>query len=219
LKEIPASTRAWRVERNVMDADGTLILSYVPLSGTSALAHKLAEAHVRPCLYVNLTDTNGFKAAEFIKSWLEDHEIEVLTVVGPDSNRDPRAYRSTKQILRTSIQLALIEEASVNPVYAAISGMPRTVGEAVDLLLAEISFRDRVRIAKMETADLASLDYFMGDSIRYGFGLGRGNADLLVSCRRVAREKDLHPDDAPAVIIKAMWDRLRQTHGLRVLKS
>jgi len=42
---------------------------------------------------------------------------------------------------------------------------------------------------------------------------GRGNDALTESCRSLAEEDGLHDETASMVIIEALWERLRQTHG------
>jgi hypothetical protein len=60
---------------------------------------------------------------------------------------------------------------------------PGTIGEAVDLLIEELSFGDQTVIANMRESDLANLDVIFGMRIKVEFGLGNGNKDLLQSCR------------------------------------
>jgi len=58
----------------------------------------------------------------------------------------------------------------------------------------------------------------MDQYIREQFGLGRGNEELMQFCRSISGENDLHEETGSAIIINALWERLRQTHALRVLK-
>ena len=96
--------------------------------------------------------------------------------------------------------------------------LPKNVDQAVDLLISELTLKDKTKIAKMGEYDLSALPFTIGQYIREHFGLGRGNEDLMQSCCSLAEEDDLHEETASMVIIEALWNRLRQTHGLRVVK-
>ena len=87
------------------------------------------------------------------------------------------------------------------------------------MLLSELPLRDKTNIANMTEQDLVSLHPMLGKYIRNRFGLWSENKDLLASCRFVSGNKELHEDDASAVIIKEVWKKLRENHVLRVVKS
>ena len=40
----------------------------------------------------------------------------------------------------------------------------------------------------------------------------------MKDCRFMAKDKDLHENDAAALIVKELWKKLRKTHALRVIK-
>jgi len=44
------------------------------------------------------------------------------------------------------------------------------------------------------------------------------NAELLFSCKRASGEEHIDPDYAPIAIIEKLWERLRESHRLRVVK-
>lgn len=96
--------------------------------------------------------------------------------------------------------------------------LPKTVDEAVERLISELPLKDRTKIAKMGEDDLSALPLTMGQYIREQFGLGRGNKELMESCCSLSGEDDIHEETASMVVIEALWERLRQTHALRVLK-
>lgn len=97
-------------------------------------------------------------------------------------------------------------------------GHPKSVDKAVNRLISELTLKDKSTISKMDKEDLSALPFTIGQYIREEFGLGRGNEELMESCRSVSGEDALHEESASMVIIEALWERLRQTHGLRVVK-
>ena len=94
---------------------------------------------------------------------------------------------------------------------------PKTVGEAVDILMAELPIKSRTDLTNIPEEHLVNLRLTFGIHIRDKFRLDTGNRDLLASCRELSQDKYLHHSQAPYVIIKALWKRLQETHKLRVV--
>ena len=94
---------------------------------------------------------------------------------------------------------------------------PQTVDEALNLLISKLSLKDKSAIAQMSEDDLSNLHFSFGLYIRNRLLYPR-NEKLLESCRQEAMDKYLHWDQASTIIIKRLWDKLRGTHKLRVLK-
>lgn len=92
------------------------------------------------------------------------------------------------------------------------TNLPRTVDEAVDQLMAQMSPDDLTAIREMSVNDLISLHFSLGMTIRNQFGLWRGNDALLESCASVRGVPSgfFHPDSASGVIIEALWRRLQE---------
>ncbi|MFO7601761.1 MAG: putative molybdenum carrier protein [Candidatus Desulfacyla sp.] len=95
LQEMPTASYPKRTEQNVMDSDGTLILSHGKLTGGSALTMKLTKKHNRPCLCIDFLKTNGFQAAQDIHKWITRNKIKVLNVAGARASKDPKIYDAT----------------------------------------------------------------------------------------------------------------------------
>ena len=96
-------------------------------------------------------------------------------------------------------------------------GKPETVDAAVKFLITEMSLKDKSAIAKMSEDDLSDLHFSLGLYIRNRLLYPR-NENLLESCRAEAMDKYLHWDQASGVIIKKLWEKLRETHKLRVVE-
>ena len=109
-------------------------------------------------------------------------------------------------------------ENSMPDHYKASLFMPKTVEEAVDILISKMPLIDKTSIAKMEEHELIGLHPSLGNYIRNAFGLWSGNEALLQDCRLRLGEDDIHEDDASTLIILDLWQRLRKTHSLRVIK-
>jgi hypothetical protein len=101
LQELPESGYTRRTEQNVIDADGTLIISSGELTGGSQYTQKMAVSHQRPWLHINLNQISSFRAVQIIRDWIKAHQIEILNVAGPRSSKEPNIYRSVFNLLET----------------------------------------------------------------------------------------------------------------------
>ena len=95
---------------------------------------------------------------------------------------------------------------------------PKTINEAVSLLLAELGQEVKEEIASLPEGELGILHFGIGADIRNRFGLWTGNKALLLDCQKAKfegrtdmphRVAAIHPDDASGMIIQALWARLR----------
>jgi hypothetical protein len=63
LKEMDTYSYPERTEKNVIDSDGTLIISHGELTGGSGYTRKRAKEDGKPWLHISLNKVNAFKAA------------------------------------------------------------------------------------------------------------------------------------------------------------
>ena len=70
LQETPSNSYADRTEKNVMDADATLIISRGPLNGGSEYTREMAIKHNRLWLHIDLNKIPAFQAAIAINDWI-----------------------------------------------------------------------------------------------------------------------------------------------------
>jgi len=61
LQELHTSSYPEPTEKNIIDSDGTLIMSHGKLTGESKLTQECAEKHSRPCLHIDLYVTSAFR--------------------------------------------------------------------------------------------------------------------------------------------------------------
>jgi len=217
LKEMPTKSYPKRTEQNVIDSHGTLIISHRKLTGGSKYTQDLARKHRRPCLHIDLNKISAFDAAVKINNWLYGYKIEILNVAGSRASKNPEIYEATKEVLKNTLTLGIIEKEIPDPEEMS-QYQPQTVDEAVKFLIAGLPLKDKTAIANLEEEELSFLNMTLGMYIKNKFGLWSGNYELLDSCRFVTGIDDLHEDDASVAIISILWKRLRETHALRVVK-
>lgn len=99
LREMDSDRYRDRTEQNIIDSDGTLIFSYGPLTGGSALTESLAIRHDRPCLVIDLELVPGAEAVAAIETWLQRYAVSVLNVAGPRASGEPRIYHAVYNLL------------------------------------------------------------------------------------------------------------------------
>ena len=124
LREMVSRRYRDRTEKNVVDSDGTLILSLGPLSGGSALTEALALRHDKPCLHLDLELVEQEQAARAIDQWLHRFHIRVLNVAGPRLSSDSRIYEAVygvllavnwEQLTRGTTSLQSLDRPPSNP--------------------------------------------------------------------------------------------------------
>ena len=96
---------------------------------------------------------------------------------------------------------------------------PKTVDQAVERLVSDLPLKDRVYIANLAKEDLYLIHISLRSHIGQELGLWGGNRDLIESCRGVSGSSQLRADDCPAVILEALWRKLRKTHILRAVEK
>jgi len=217
LQEMPTDSYPARTEKNVLDSDGTLIVSHGDLTGGSLYTQEMAMKHGRPCLHIDLTNSNAFKAATEIHTWITRHGIKVLNVAGPRASEDPAIYEATVKLLKAAFYIEVIDTNMPDP-HATSPSQPHSVREAVERLTSEMPLKDKTSMARMNEHELSRLEPTLGRYIKDKFGLWSGNSDLIKSCRYVAHKWDVSEDDASAIIIKELWKKVRNTHLLRTVK-
>ena len=216
LKEMDTEEYAQRTEQNILDGDGTLIISRGKLTDGSELTRILAAEHKKPCLHIDLEKMNPFAGAKDIKSWIVQHDIKVMNVAGPRASKDPDIYELTLKILKVVFYMHTIETNMPEQGRIA-STLPLTVDEAVDWLVSRMSLRDKMETAKLRANELSFLDASLGQYVRDRFGMGGENGSLMASCRIQSGLRDMDTNGASAFIVEKLWVRLRETHRLRLV--
>ena len=226
-KETSSSQYSERTEKNVVAADGTLIISRGSLTGGSGYTREMAIKHGRPWLHIDLNRMAAFHAATAVNNWILKKEIEILNVAGPRASEDPAIYQDTLNILESVYYLGLVEsnmagdDNAKNPIQLQIktSGKdPDNVADAVERLIGSMPIKDKTTVANMSPDELPALHLSLGEYIINNFGLLSGNQKLMNACRAASKEILRNEKDAVTVIIAALWEELQQTHKLRVIK-
>ena len=99
LRELASNRYRDRTEKNVLVADATLIFSFGPLTGGSALTEALAIRHDRPVLHVDFELVDCGQATALVEQWLRALEPAVVNVAGSRASSEPRIYQAVYTLL------------------------------------------------------------------------------------------------------------------------
>ncbi len=226
LQETVSSGYSESIKKNVLDSDGTFILTRGESADPIKFTIDLVERHNRPYLLVDLTKIRSLKAATILNTWITDHNIEILYVTGCRTGKDPKIYQDGVSILESMIYLGLMRSGPAGfiqtPQARSRAAMddkpPQNVNHAVDRLIHELPLKEKTMVANLTVGELGSLQKTLGRYIREKFGLMIGNTGLMASCRFVSKKGVHSESEASMVVIKKLWDQLRKTHKLRVIK-
>lgn len=97
LVELDSTDYIVRTEKNVVDADATLIINIGFLEGGTAQTLDFALKHKKPFLIVNID--NEKDAVGKILDWIKKINPEVLNIAGPRESKCPGIYKRTFEIL------------------------------------------------------------------------------------------------------------------------
>ncbi|MCI5222796.1 MAG: hypothetical protein D3924_09035 [Candidatus Electrothrix sp. AR4] len=100
LQEIDTYRYRDRTLKNVKESDGTLIVSFGPLTGGSALTEALCIRSDRPCLHLNMEHLSINQAVRTIEEWLVGNRIRTLNVAGPRASSNSRIYDTVRELVR-----------------------------------------------------------------------------------------------------------------------
>ena len=209
VQETNSIDYAQRTEFNILDSDGTLIISHGDLKGGSELTQKLARKHHRSCLHIDLNTINEYRAVEIIQSWIDSKDIRVLNVAGPRISEDPNIYEDVQNVLRSLLY---------PPPEFIASSCPSTIMEAVHIINESLSLREKSMIAKIGESDNPNLHKLLGGYIKDKLELQSLEDRLLESSRYTRKKNGINEYDVSSMIIRELWKRLRKSHRLRPVK-
>jgi len=221
LREMKTKSNTRCIERNVLETDGTLILTFADEMPEEALAaRKSADKHHLPWILINLEKTGTFQAAQDIHEWLKEKEIHVIHVVGAtEGTMKKRADKTTSSLLEAVYYLGLIESnmtATSRPITDDGMQPPASIDDIVTLLLTEMSLKDRVIVANMKEDQLELLWPTLGRHIQIRLEHWRQSAQSVSALEKI-EEEAAGTNDISTLIIKKVWEKLRITHRLRIV--
>lgn len=99
LAELESPEYSVRTEKNVVDADATLVFTMGEATGGTAFTIELAQTHNKSLLIVDFMQKDKNKAAQEVIDWLQKAQPEVLNVAGPRESKTPGIYKEVFDVL------------------------------------------------------------------------------------------------------------------------
>jgi hypothetical protein len=196
IQEMPTGSYPKRTEQNVIDSDGTVILTHGKLTGGSKLTQKLANQHQKPCLHINLNEIPDYNAVFLVRKWMYENYVKILNIAGSRTSKEPLIYKKVFDIIkgvywtdRITGQNQNFDEPGETP------GKVSTVEEAVDQILAEFPIKDQVEAANLTEEDLAILQAVLAEYIRDKLNEWSVSKELYADCLKKADDELLDEAD------------------------
>jgi hypothetical protein len=98
LQETDSPYYQVRTEKNVREADGTLILTRGKPKGGTALTIELAQKHDKPHLVIDFSKKCD---PSQVQEWSRKENIKILNVAGPRESENPGIYRQALEFLKS----------------------------------------------------------------------------------------------------------------------
>ncbi len=97
IMELSKGADGENLEKNVLDADGTIIFSFGMLTPNAVESLNFAKAHKKPWLHIDLeTEKNP---GLLLRKWLHKFEVRVVNVAGRSAAKVPGLKKSVNDIL------------------------------------------------------------------------------------------------------------------------
>ena len=214
------------IERNVKESTGTLIVSVGELNDDSKYARKMTMKYAHQSFVVDLELTPSFEAVSLVNDWIQLHNIDVLYILGPFTYEYLNIDRHMTIIIEGALLLNLMDAPQgskatdyyKNMYLQKLPVLPKTVDEAVDQIISDMSLEERVRMANFDKEELRVINYSLSIFIRNQLFMKDINKTLFESCRTLSGNKNLNEGTAALVIIERLWEKLRKAYRLRVVK-
>jgi hypothetical protein len=226
LQDLNTDNHLECIERNVKESTGTLIISVGELNDDSKYARKITIKNSHQVFVVDLELTPSFEATTIVYDWIQKYNIDELYIIGPFTYEYLNIDRHMTIIVEGALLLDLMDAPQGSKVTDYYKDMylqklpvlPKTVDEAVDQMITDMTLEERVRMASFDKEELRVINYSMSIFIRNQLFMKDINKELFESCRMVSGNKNLNEGTAALVIIERLWEKLRGTHTLRVVK-
>lgn len=187
------------VRRNILQADGTLIISDGPLPAPYRWSLEFSTKRNKPCLEINLAEAPEFLAAGRIIAWVFKNQIEEINVIGPTPEDSTDIYQTTKDIFSTALYMAVVKDQMHGPRAPKARPGAFAKDHIVEDIISQLSLKDRVALARLPQGDIHRMHSMF-------------RAFIL---KQVGPACD---EDEYLGLIDQLWHRLKSSHGLRRVK-
>jgi hypothetical protein len=105
LKEIANPSYFERLEKNIIDSEGTVILTYGQLIRGAIATKNLAGKYNKPCLLLQLNEFTFGQAVSSIRKWMDKNAIEKIFFTGSKPIASPNIHQEVIKIIEGICQV------------------------------------------------------------------------------------------------------------------
>jgi len=98
--ELKSKSYPVRTEKNVVDADATVVFTYSKMGSGSALTIRLANQHDKPCLHIDLSKRQDDEPVEKVSEWIDRIKPHILNVAGSRESSAIGIYSMVYNVLK-----------------------------------------------------------------------------------------------------------------------
>ena len=220
-REYPARTR-----QNILDSDGTVVISRGPLTGGSALTDAFARKTDRWVCTIDLLEQDIFEAALILHAFVLDQGIRVLNVAGPRASRDPDIYYDVKAILSAVLYLDFLEteddswqaDQMIDQTFDFPTSFTR-IDQAIQALEQSLTLRGKILIARSKAHQTAGIYFTLLEFVQLSLNLDDIDSGLFKSLSKGRDLRDYTPEDAVMELLKKLKIQLSENFQLRLVSS
>ncbi|MGD9302407.1 MAG: putative molybdenum carrier protein [Desulfobacterales bacterium] len=105
VEEIANPSYFERLEKNIINSEGTVILTYGQLIRGASATKDLAEKQHKPCLLLELNKCTLSHTISSIRKWMDNHKIEEIFFTGSKPIAAPNIHDEVIQIIEGVCQV------------------------------------------------------------------------------------------------------------------
>ena len=224
LKEMDTSDYPSRTRQNILDSNGTVIISRGPLTGGSKLTRTFAKVVGKPNCHINLLNHDILEAALVLQSFILENSIRILNVAGPRASHDLTIYHDVKSILEAVFYLDFLEDdnecsgAKMLTSKKTVEYAFNNLEQIIEGLLDDLSLRGKTIIARIDHKRLWIIYFSLLDHIKLRTGLDKKDSHVLNLLAKGKSIKDYTPEDAAMDLVKQLRSKLSNEYKLRILQ-
>ena len=104
VKELSGAGYKERTKQNVVDSDGTVVITFgKPAGGTKLTVDYCVNAR-KPYILIDAEESSIEQTAQSIVDLILQNAISTLNVAGPRASEAPKAYDYTREVIRLIVQ-------------------------------------------------------------------------------------------------------------------
>ena len=132
-----------------------------------------------------------------------------MNIAGSPASKDPNIFEAVKGILK-SLLYPPPEDIVVKP--------PHSFDIALERIISELPLKVKKLIAKTVKGELSNLNINFGIYIHNNLSRSSDDEKLRKLFQNMAKMYDLDKDGTSDFILGKIWKKLKESHGLRVVK-